>query len=68
MRLLLASMLVLSTLALACSSAAQRYRDASKACVDDHDTRAEIDACRADVRARFGVTPAPSATRDGGAP
>lgn len=39
----------------ACSSAAQRYREAQTLCVAEHDTRAEIDACRAEVRSRFGV-------------
>lgn len=54
----------LVTLALGCSSAAQRYRDASALCVAEHDTRESIDACRAEVRARFGIAgPVPSTTR-----
>jgi hypothetical protein len=53
--------LLLALLALAgCSSAAQRYRADSLDCVARYDTRAEMDACRAAVRAKYGVT-------DGGA-
>jgi uncharacterized protein YceK len=63
MRVIVMALIVVS----GCASAADRYRDASKACVDQYTTRTEMDACRAGVRARFGV-PAPSATRDAGAP
>lgn len=56
MRVLLMALLALSS----CASAADRYRVESADCVARYDTRAEMDACRAAVRAKYGVT-------DGGA-
>lgn len=64
--------LTLMTLSLSgCASAKDRYRAEEVTCVEAYSTRAEIDACRAGVRARAGLPPrggASDASAAGGAP
>jgi hypothetical protein len=65
MRTLLIAMIVVSGCAFgaSCASAADRYRAKSADCVARYDTRATIDACRAAVRAEFGVSDVSDAGR-----